>query len=58
MGVCLNLCLCTTCLFDAHRGQKKAPIPCGSGVKDGYKTMWVLEIDPCSIERVTSLFNC
>lgn len=24
---CLQLCLCTTCVLDAHRGQKTAPDP-------------------------------
>lgn len=33
MDVCLNTCVCTACVLDAHRGQKRASDPIGLEVQ-------------------------
>lgn len=38
----MNACLCTTCIFCIHRGQKKVLDPLGSEVKDSYEAKRVL----------------
>ena len=47
---CLHVCLCTTCMPGAHRGQKNVMDPLGP-------ELWVLRIEARSSGRATSILD-
>jgi hypothetical protein len=48
---CVHVCLCTTCMLGAPRGQKTTSDPADA-------TTWVLKTEPESSVRLMSAFKC
>lgn len=52
-----HICLCTICIFDARRGQKRASGPLERELQTVLTTVWVMETEPESSGTVDGVFN-
>lgn len=57
MRICLHVCMCTTCMSCACRGQKKASGLLGLEIRVVMSHLWVLGIQPGSPKRVSTVLK-
>lgn len=52
--VCWPMCLCTMCMFGAHKNTEKNIKSHGTGVK---VVIWILEVESGSFGRAINIYN-